>query len=109
MDPHETHVEGAIRELFEETGLIVESLGEPIHTVHGSSVFNDGHQQSTYTEFFAHRTTSFTPITDHWMENEFVDITGVRWWSAEELASSGELYSPEPLLDIVGRAVEVTR
>jgi 8-oxo-dGTP pyrophosphatase MutT (NUDIX family) len=109
VEPDESHVQGAVRELFEETGLVVETLGEPIHVLHGQSVFNDGHQQTTYTEFFAHRTRTFTPVTDHWMENEFVDISDVRWWSLDELQGSGELYSPEPLLDIVRSAVEATR
>jgi len=109
VEQHEDHAQGAVRELFEETGLVVESLGAPIHVLHGQSVFSDGHQQTTYTEFFAHRTQSFTPVTDHWMENEFIDIAEVRWWTSDELARSGELYSPEPLLDIVSLAVAATR
>lgn len=106
VEPHESHREGAIRELFEETGLRIADVGEPIHSLHGTSTFNDGHVQTTYTEFFTHRTSSFTPVTDHWMENEHVDITDVRWWSLDELYSSGESYSPDPLPEIVARAIE---
>jgi 8-oxo-dGTP pyrophosphatase MutT (NUDIX family) len=109
VEPHESHHEGAVRELFEETGLVVNELGEPIHSIDGVSVFNDGHRQSTYTEFFVHRTTHFEPVTDNWMENEFVDIADVRWWSLSELMSSGEQYSPEPLTQIVERAITLTR
>ncbi|MTA82269.1 MAG: NUDIX domain-containing protein, partial [Actinobacteria bacterium] len=29
VEPHETHHDGAVRELFEETGLVVDNLGEP--------------------------------------------------------------------------------
>lgn len=108
VEDHETHAEGAVRELFEETGLRVDSVGEPVWAFEGTSVFNDGHVQSTYSEYFVHRTTSFEPITDHWMENEFVDITGVKWWSLEELITSGEKFSPDPLPEIVARAISLT-
>lgn len=107
VEPHESHKEGAIRELFEETGLLVEELSEPIHVLHGTSTFSDGHIQTTYTEFFAHRTQNFIPVNDHWMENEFVDIADVRWWSLEELRAAGESYSPEPLPEIIARALEL--
>ena len=105
VEDHETHQEAAIRELFEETGLRIENVGESIWSVDGESIFNDGHVQSTYSEFFVVRTTSFEVTNENWMENEFVDITDVRWWTLGELAASGEKYSPEPLLDIIQHAL----
>jgi len=105
VEDHETHQEAAIRELFEETGLRIENVGESIWSVDGQSIFNDGHVQSTYSEFFVVRTTSFEVTNENWMENEFVDITDVRWWTLGELAASGEKYSPEPLLDIIQHAL----
>ena len=105
VEDHETHQEAAIRELFEETGLRIENVGESIWSVDGQSIFNDGHVQSTYSEFFVVRTTSFEVTNENWMENEFVDITDVRWWTLDELAASGEKYSPEPLLDIIQHAL----
>lgn len=105
VEDHETHQEAAIRELFEETGLRIDNVGESIWSVDGQSIFNDGHVQSTYSEFFAVRTTSFEVTNENWMENEFVDITDVRWWTLDELAVSGEKYSPEPLLEIVQHAL----
>lgn len=104
VEDHETHAEGAVRELFEETGLAVDGVGEPFWTFDGQSVFNDGHVQTTHSEYFVVRTSAFEPVSDNWMENEFTDISSVRWWSAQELASSGEPYSPEPLIDLVERA-----
>ena len=32
VDPGETHQQAAIRELFEETGLVVDSVGESVHS-----------------------------------------------------------------------------
>lgn len=109
VEDHESHAEGAIRELFEETGLRVDSVGDPIWSIEGQSVFNDGHVQSTYSEYFVVRTTSFELTNENWMDNEFVDITDVRWWTVEELQSSGEKYSPEPLVDVIQLAIEHSR
>ena len=109
VEDHESHAEGAIRELFEETGLRVDSVGEPIWSIEGQSIFNDGHIQSTYSEYFVVRTTSFELTNENWMDNEFVDITDVRWWTVEELQTSGEKYSPEPLLDVIQLAIEHSR
>lgn len=108
VEDHETHQEGAIRELFEETGLLVSSVGEPIWSIEGQSVFNDGHVQSTYSEYFVVRTQSFDITNEHWMENEFVDIHDVRWWSLDELLASGEKYSPEPLAEVITLAISHT-
>ena len=109
VEDHESHAEGAIRELFEETGLLVEEIGEPIWSIEGISVFNDGHVQTTYSEYFVVRTKSFELTNEHWMENEFVDITDVRWWSLDELISSNEKYSPEPLAQVISLAFEKSR
>ena len=109
VEDHESHAEGAIRELFEETGLRVESVGDPIWSIEGQSVFNDGHVQSTYSEYFVVRTNSFEITNENWMDNEFVDITDVRWWTLEELHTSGEKYSPEPLLEVIQLAIERSR
>jgi 8-oxo-dGTP pyrophosphatase MutT (NUDIX family) len=109
VEPHESHHEGAIRELYEETGLLVGELGEPIHALDGHSIFNDGHHQTTYTEFFVHRTTNFEPVNDNWMENEHVDIAEVRWWYLHELMASGKPFSPEPLAQIVEKAIHFSR
>ncbi|WP_298119049.1 NUDIX hydrolase [uncultured Aurantimicrobium sp.] len=109
VEDHETHAEGAIRELFEETGLRVDSVGDPIWSIEGQSVFNDGHVQTTYSEYFVVRTNSFDITNEHWMDNEFIDITDVRWWSLDELLLSGEKYSPEPLAEVIQIALEKTR
>lgn len=108
VDPHESHHEGALRELFEETGLQIDSLGESFHSVTGESIFNDGHVQSTYTEFFVHRTAHFTPTTDNWLPNEHVDITDTRWWSLSEITELDEAeYSPVGLSHIVQKAIRL--
>ena len=106
VEDHESHAEGAIRELFEETGLLVSDVGEPVFTISGQRTFANGQEQTTYSEYFVVRTSAFEPITDHWMENEFDDIKDVRWWSLEELRATDEPYSPEPLIALIETALE---
>jgi hypothetical protein len=72
-------------------------------------VFNDGHVQTTYSEYFVVRTQSFELTNEHWMENEFIDITDVRWWTLDELVNSGEQYSPEPLAEVIQIAIAQSR
>ena len=103
VEDHESHAEGAIRELFEETGLRLDAIGEPVWSVHGVSEFNDGTTQTTYAEYFVARTERFTPSRENWMDNEHVDISDIRWWSANELRSTSDAFAPLNLLDLVER------
>ncbi len=100
VDDHETHVEGAIRELFEETGLRVADVGEPVWSVSGESRFSDGHVQTTYAEFFAVHTQSFEPVDHNWMPDEFSDIHDVRWWQLDDLRVTEEPFGPLNLVDL---------
>jgi 8-oxo-dGTP pyrophosphatase MutT (NUDIX family) len=106
VEPNETHQQGAIRELFEETGLVVNNVGEPVFTLNGSRLFASGHTQTTHSEFFLVRTAAFTPVTDHWMENEFDDIRDVRWWTLSELKNTNEPFSPKPLISLIEAALK---
>jgi 8-oxo-dGTP pyrophosphatase MutT (NUDIX family) len=105
VEPDETHQQGAVRELFEETGLVVTDVGDPVFTIDGRRRFATGEEQTTHSEFFVVRTSAFTPVTDHWMENEFVDILDVRWWTLDELRATTEPYSPEPLITLIETAL----
>jgi 8-oxo-dGTP pyrophosphatase MutT (NUDIX family) len=106
VDEGESHVEGAIRELFEETGLRVRDVGEPVHTISGSSTFNDGHVQTTYAEFFVVRTESFEITRENWLDYEHSEILDVRWWTLEELKNTAEPVGPADLADVISRAIQ---
>jgi 8-oxo-dGTP pyrophosphatase MutT (NUDIX family) len=100
VDDHESHQEGAIRELFEETGLRVADVGEPVWSVSGESRFSDGHVQTTYAEFFAVHTQAFEPVDHNWMPDEFSDIHDVRWWRLDDLRVTEEPFGPLNLVDL---------
>jgi 8-oxo-dGTP pyrophosphatase MutT (NUDIX family) len=105
VDEGESHTEGAIRELFEETGLQVSDVGEPVHTISGFSTFNDGHVQTTYVEFFVVRTGAFDITRDNWLDYEHSDILDVRWWSLEELVNTQEPIGPADLAEVISRVL----
>lgn len=107
LDDHENHHDAACRELYEETGLRVNNLGDPFWNITGESVFNDGHIQSTYSEFFVFRTSHFEISRDNWMPNEHVDIADIKWWTLSELADSKKNFSPAPLVEIVQTAQRI--
>ena len=100
VDDHESHEQGAIRELFEETGLRVADVGEPVWSVSGESRFSDGHVQTTYAEFFAVHTQAFEPVDHNWMPDEFSDIHDVRWWQLDDLRVTEEPFGPLNLVDL---------
>ncbi len=106
VEDHETHAEGAIRELYEETGLVIDDIGEPVWSAHGESVFADGSRQSTYAEFFVARTQRFDPVRDNWMANEHVDITGIRWWTVNELETTDEPFAPLDLPAVIRQQLQ---
>lgn len=97
----ETVLEALHRELYEELGL---TNFAPVETTYFRKMLltdKDGNHMMSDEYFFVVRveceTFSFEHMTD--MEREFT--TSARWWSAEEMRSSGESFFAESLPDIL--------
>lgn len=100
----ETAVQGAARELFEETGLRVEpaDLGEPIwHQVTEFSYAGRDYRQDQ--DFYLLRVAEWQVDTAGMDADEQETITEHRWWSAAEIEASDEQIFPEDVAALLRR------
>ena len=97
VDPGEDFAAAGVRELREETGLVVESVGEPFAVV-DLSVNTEWHPYELgHWAWFSIRTDRFEPSDAGWMPDEREDILASRWWGVDELEASGEVFEPADL------------
>jgi 8-oxo-dGTP pyrophosphatase MutT (NUDIX family) len=105
IDPGETDLEAAVRELEEEAGLGLtpEQLVGPVlvrRVVHGyTDVVVD--QEDV---FHACWVLPFEVSDAGHTEEERITMTGHRWWSRDELAATGETIWPANVLDLWAEA-----
>jgi 8-oxo-dGTP pyrophosphatase MutT (NUDIX family) len=102
VEAGETLQEAAARELYEEVAIRrgTETFSGPYETSTIEFVWADYAITQDQT-FFAIR-MSDTPISFDHMEQIEKDTTiGFRWWSAEELESTEEVFFPEHLASIL--------
>ncbi|OJX63442.1 MAG: hypothetical protein BGO95_00865 [Micrococcales bacterium 73-13] len=103
-EPGETPHQTAVRELHEETGLLVPDLGPIVHS-YGFPVNRPGARHSfAHWDFFVHAVDEpFEPSRERWTAEERLTVKDVGWWSAEELGTAGRGYAPFDLTDLIER------
>lgn len=104
IDPGETPLMAAMRELHEETGIAVsaEALGEQIWQTEGIWRWGDGINQHSYVDyFFQLRVDEFELDDTNWTDDERRDVLEHRWWSVNELIESGESVGPLGLVEFL--------
>jgi 8-oxo-dGTP pyrophosphatase MutT (NUDIX family) len=104
IDAGETPLKAAVRELHEETGVLVspEALGEPIGQIAGRWDWGDGENHHTYTDYFYRlEVASFDLDSSGWTDDERRDVLDYRWWSLQELQATGEQIGPHGLVDLI--------
>ncbi len=100
LEPGEDARTAAIREAFEETGHRIAELEGPV--ARRSSVFPfDGRLIEQREQYFVAHVPAFEPTTGGWTELERRALTGLRWWTVEELRATVETVYPESLADLV--------
>lgn len=96
LEAGETHEAAAQRELFEETGLEDVELRGPIWERVHTWPFGGQWYRSDEQYFVAHVRTAEI-VTDRFTDLEILAIAGHRWWTAEEVAASSDIFVPRQL------------
>jgi 8-oxo-dGTP pyrophosphatase MutT (NUDIX family) len=102
LDAGETPAQGAVRELFEETGLRVapEAVGAPVFHEVVEFPF-DGRWYRQDQDFFLLRVDSWQVDFAGLNEIERATVDAHRWWSVAELRATDERYYPPALPELL--------
>lgn len=101
VDPGESHDQAAIRELFEETGLVLEAIEPPFLAEDFAPDQRWHPYDSGHWEWYVVRTDRFDPDGASWTEEEQADVVAWQWLSADELEADGRDYEPENLPQLI--------
>lgn len=94
----------AIREVWEETGHVLEAVVGPLW--HRTTVFAfDGEIVEQTEDFFAARVPHFDPAGASLTELEHRSTASMRWWSLSEIESADERIFPETLASLLRAAL----
>lgn len=102
IDPGENAVQAAVRELHEETGLVV-SPGDLVGPV-AERVVVHGYSDRVLEQhetFFVLRTDRYEVDTSRHTPGEQITLLGSRWWDLDELDAAGVTVWPTYLREIV--------
>lgn len=106
LDPGETYEDAAVREVMEETGLVVAltELSPPVWVRDVAFVWN-GVVERHIEQFFLIRVPARTVDMTRFEPSEIAGVRVHRWWTIDEITRSDDLFAPadfgthlEPLL-----------
>jgi ADP-ribose pyrophosphatase YjhB (NUDIX family) len=106
VDPGETHVEAAVRELHEETGQVVTHVGDVVRVDDFEVPWDDADHTHGHAEFFVVRLPHFEVVDDDWTDDERTDILASRWFTLDELATTDEPVEPADLADLMRQVLD---
>lgn len=106
LDPGEGRLDGALREVHEETGLRLDA--DRLGPVRRSEDLEFGFEAllvRQHQTFHLVRVDAFEPDTSGWEETEVRAQRGLRWWPLAELRTTTETVYPVDLAELVDEAI----
>ena len=98
VDPGEDDRSAARRELFEETGLALDAVGDPVWLRDVLFTF-DGVRYDQHEVYYCVRVDAHAVDDSGHTELERRYLTGHQWWSVDELRQCSDLLAPPDLAD----------
>ena len=101
VDPGESHLDAAHRELFEETGRTFPIHPEPVWRYEFDVSWDQASHNRGYAEYFVARADDeFEPSSEFWTPEEHIDVTASKWWTVSDLRATTDPYEPVSLPDL---------
>ena len=105
VEEGETLEQGALRELAEETGLRLESVGPEVARREVALQSPDGEHFLQDERFFLIRDVDLALSRDQWTDLEREVMVEHRWWSMEELLQTEATVWPQDLRQMIEAAL----
>lgn len=104
VEAGETFHSAAIRELREETGLTVSSVGESVAERSFPLMLPSGETVLAVERYFVVQASSEALSKAEWTAEEIQVMADHRWWSAEALRTTADTVWPQALLEMLVQA-----